>query len=118
MAGDNHGDKTQEEPKAQENLGQQQTAQDQPQVSGADWEKVVAECDEKIAALEAQVTEAAKNAKAAEALRGKIAELKAQSEFDRIDFRLQLAGVRNVKAARAILAGHSSDIDALKAAEP
>lgn len=55
MAGDNHGDKTQEEPQAQEDLGQQQAAQDQPQVSGTDWEKAVAERDEKIAALEAQV---------------------------------------------------------------
>ena len=49
MAGDNHGDKTQEEPQAQEDLGQQQAAQDQPQVSGTDWEKAVAERDEKIA---------------------------------------------------------------------
>lgn len=36
MPGDNHGDKTQEEPQAQEDLGQQQAAQDQPQVSGKD----------------------------------------------------------------------------------
>lgn len=36
MAGDDHGDKTREEPKAQEDLGRQQAAQDQPQVSGAD----------------------------------------------------------------------------------
>ena len=109
MAGDNHGDKTQEEPQAQEDLGQQQAAQDKPQVSGADWGKAVAERDEKIAALEAQVAEAAKNAEAAERLRGEIAELKAQGESDRIDFRLQLAGVRNVKAARAILADHGGD---------
>ena len=46
------------------------------------------------------------------------AELKAQGESDRIDFRLQLAGVRNVKAARAILADHGDDIDKLKEAEP
>lgn len=118
MAGDNHGDKTQEEPQAQEDLGQQQTAQDKPQVSGADWGKAVAERDEKIAALEAQVAEAAKNAEAAERLRGEIAELKAQGESDRIDFRLQLAGVRNVKAARAILADHGGDVDVLKEAEP
>lgn len=70
MAGDNHGDKTQEEPQAQEDLGQQQAAQDKPQVSGKDWGKAVAERDEKIAALEAQVAEAAKNAEAAERLRG------------------------------------------------
>ena len=118
MAGDNHGDKTQEEPQAQEDLGQQQAAQDQPQVSGADWEKAVAERDEGIAAFEAQVAEAANNAEIAEQLRGEIAELKAQGESDRIDFKLQLAGVRNVKAARAILADHGDDIDKLKEAEP
>ena len=118
MAGDNHGDKTKEEPQAQEDLGQQQAAQKQPQVSGADWEKAVAERDEKITALEAQVAEAAKNAETAEQLRGEIAELRAQGESDRIDFRLQLAGVRNVKAARAVLADHGGDVDALKEAEP
>ena len=42
----------------------------------------------------------------------------AQGESDRIDFKLQLAGVRNVKAARAVLADHGGDIDALKEAEP
>ena len=65
MAGDAHGDKTQEEPQAQEGLGQRET-QGQPQVSGADWEKAVAERDEKIAALEARVAKAAKNAETAE----------------------------------------------------
>lgn len=118
MAGDNHADKTQEEPQAQEDLGQQQAAQGQPQVSGVDWEKAVAERDEKIAALEAQVAEAAKNAETAEQLRGEVTELKAQDESDRIDFKLPLAGVRNVKAARAVLGDHGGDVDALKEAEP
>ena len=110
MADDAHGDKTQEEPQAQEDLGQQQATQDQPQVSGTDWEKAVAERDEK--------TEAAKNAETAEQLRGEIAELKAQGESDRINFKLQLAGVRNVKAARAMLGDYDGEVDALKAAEP
>ena len=118
MTGDAHGAETQEEPQAQEDLGQQQTAQEQPQVSGTDWEKAVAERDEKIAALEAQVAEAARNAETAEQLRGEIAELKAQGESDRIDFKLQLAGVRNVKAARAMLGDYDGDVDALKTAEP
>lgn len=118
MAGDAHGDKTQEEPKAAQDDGQQQAAQDQSQVSGTDWEKAVAERDEKIATLEAQVAEAAKNAETAEQLRSEIAELKAQGESDRIDFKLQLAGVRNVKAARAVLGDHAGDVDALKEAEP
>ena len=118
MAGDAHGAETQEEPKAQEDLGREQAQEEQPQVSGVDWEKAIAERDEKIAALEQQVADAAKNAEAAEALRGEIAELKAQGESDRIDFKLQLAGVRNIKAARAVLDDHGGDIDALKEAEP
>lgn len=118
VAGDAHGDKTQEEPQAAQDNEHEQTQKNQPQVSGTGWEQAVAERDEKIAALEAQVAEAAKNAEAAERLRGEIAELKAQGESDRIDFRLQLAGVRNVKAARAILADHGGDVDALKEAEP
>lgn len=118
MAGDNHGDETQEEPQAQEDLGQQQAAQDRPQMSGTDWEKAVAERDERIAALEAQVAEAAKNAETSERLRSEIAELKAQGESDRIDFKLQLAGVRNVKVAHAVLDGHGGNVDALKEAEP
>ena len=42
-------------------------------------------------------------------LRGEIDEVKAQGESDRIDFKLQLAGVRNVKAARALLADHDKN---------
>lgn len=88
MASDAHGDKAQGEPQAQEDLRQQQTAQGQSQASGKDWEKAVTERDEKIAALEAQVAEATKNAGTAEKLRGEIAELRAQGESDRIDFKL------------------------------
>ncbi len=64
------------------------------------------------------MAEAAKNAETAERLRGEIAELKAQGESDRIDFKLRLAGVRNVKAARALLSDHDNDVDRLKEAEP
>ena len=85
---------------------------------GNDYEKQIADRDAKIASLEAQIAEAAKTSEAAESLRTQIAELKAQGESDRIDFKLQLAGCRNVKAARAILADHDNDVDKLKAAEP
>lgn len=118
MAGDAHGDETQEEPQTTQDDGRQQAAQEQPQVSGVDFEKAIAERDGRIAELEAQVAEAAKSAETAEQLRGEIAELKAQGESDRIDFKLQLAGVRNVKAARAMLGDYDGDVDALKAAEP
>lgn len=71
MADDNHGDKTQEKPQTAQDDRREQAKEEQPQVSGTDWEKAVAERDEKIAALEAQVAEAAKNAETAEQLRGK-----------------------------------------------
>jgi len=104
----------------QQGQEQQETQQGQSQVGGdaSDYEKQIAERDEKIASLEAQVAEAAKNAETAEQLRGEIAELKAQGESDRIDFKLQLAGIRNVKAARALLSDHDNDVDKLKEAEP
>ena len=86
--------------------------------TGTDWEKQIADRDARIAELEGQVAEAAKNAETAESLRGENAELKAQGESDRIDFKLQLAGVRNVKAARALLGDHDNDVDKLKEAEP
>ena len=102
----------------QQGQEQQEAQQGQSQVEAPDYEKQIAERDEKIASLEAQVAEAAKNAETAEQLRGEIAELKAQGESDRIDFKLQLAGVRNVKAARALLGDHDNDVDKLKEAEP
>lgn len=95
----------------QQGQGRQETQQQgQSQVETPDYEKQIAERDKKIASLEAQVAEAAKNAEAAE--------LKAQGESDRIDFKLQLAGVRNVKSARALLSDHGNDADKLKEAEP
>lgn len=84
----------------------------------ADYERAIGERDARIAELEAQVAEAARSAETAEELRAQIAELRAQGESDRVDFQLRLAGVRNVKAARAVLADHDGDVEALKAAEP
>jgi uncharacterized coiled-coil protein SlyX len=81
----------------------------------ADYEKAIGERDARIAELEAQ---AVKSAETAEELRQQIAELKAQGESDRVDFQLRLAGVRNVKAARAVLDDYEGDVEALRAAEP
>ncbi|TGY74746.1 hypothetical protein E5332_01955 [Enterorhabdus sp. NM05_H27] len=102
---------SQEATQGAENAAQQQgqEQQGQSQVEAPDYEKQIAERDEKIASLEAQVAEAAKSAETAE--------LKAQGESDRIDFKLQLADVRNVKAARALLGDRGNDVDKLKEAE-
>ena len=44
--------------------------------------------------------------------------LKASAADERVEFQLRLAGVRNVKAAKALLDDHDGDVAALKAAEP
>lgn len=70
------------------------------------------------AGLESEIAEAAKTAESAEKLRKEMDELRRQGEEQRVGFELQMAGARNVKAARALLADHDNDIEKLKKAEP
>ena len=83
-----------------------------------DYEAALAERDERIAALEGEIAEAAKTAEGAEKLRAEMDELRRRGDEERVGFELQLAGARNVKAARALLGDYDNDIEKLKAAEP
>ncbi|WP_072415118.1 hypothetical protein [Collinsella phocaeensis] len=83
-----------------------------------DYEAALAERDARIAELEGEIAEAAKTAEGAEKLRAEMDELRRKGDEERVGFELQLAGARNVKAARALLADHDGDIEKLKAAEP
>lgn len=83
-----------------------------------DYEAALAERDARIAELEGEIAEAAKTAEGAEKLRAEMDELRRKGDEERVGFELQLAGARNVKAARALLADHDNDIEKLKAAEP
>ena len=84
----------------------------------ADYEAALAERDARIAELEGEIAEAAKTAEGAEALRKEMDELRRKGDEERVGFELQLAGARNVKAARALLPDYENDIEKLKAAEP
>lgn len=84
----------------------------------ADYEAALRKCDEQIAALEKEIAEAARTAESTEKLRTETDELRRRGEEERVGFELQLAGARNVKAARALLPDHDNDIEKLKAAEP
>ena len=86
--------------------------------AASDYAKAIAERDTKIAELTSQVNAAATSAEAAERLSKEIAEVRAQAENDRVEYQLTLAGAKNVKAARALLADHGGDVEKLKAAEP
>lgn len=116
MASNTHG--IEETEVAQATQGGDQQTQEDVQIDEMDWQFVIKERDGRIAELEAQVAEAAKSAETADVLRNEIAELKAQGESYRIDFELRLAGVRNVKAANAVLSDHGGDVADLKEAEP
>lgn len=83
-----------------------------------DYEAALAERDARIAELEGEIAEAARTAEGAEALRKEMDELRRRGDEERIGFELQLAGVRNVKTARALLGDYDNDVDKLKAAEP
>lgn len=89
------------------------SAGDEADKARADYEAALRERDERIAALEGEIAEAAKTAESAE-----IDELRRQGEEQRVGFELQMAGARNVKAAQALLADHDNGIDKLKEAEP
>lgn len=83
-----------------------------------DYEAALKERDARIAELEGEIAEAAKTAESAEALRKEMDELRRRGDEERVGFELQLAGARNVKAARALLPDYDNDIDKLKAVEP
>lgn len=83
-----------------------------------DYEAALKERDERIAELEGEIAEAAKTAEGAEKLRAEMDELRRRGDEERAGFELQLAGARNVKAARALLPDHDNDIEKLRAAEP
>ena len=84
----------------------------------ANYEVALKERDAKIKELEGEIAEAAKTAESAERLRAEMDELRRKGDEERVGFGLQLAGARNVKAARALLTDHDNDIEKLKAAEP
>ena len=84
----------------------------------ADYEAALKERDARIAELEGEIAEAAKTAEGAEKLRAEMDELRRRGDEERVGFELQIAGARNVKAARALLPNYENDIDKLKAAEP
>ena len=91
------------------------------QVGALDDEEIraaVAERDEKIAELEAQIAVASKSVEAASKLATDIEAMRKANEDERLGFELRLAGARSVTAAKALLAEHGGDVAKLKAAEP
>lgn len=148
MAGEKSGTETQEQGAPQGGQGEQQEASQQGATAGPagdggagagtggagdgtagngdggshgsvpDYAAQLAERDREIAELKAQAAAAAETQKRAKEMSDKIAALEKRAEEDRVTYQLTLAGARNVKAARALLADHDGDVAKLKDAEP
>ena len=136
MGGENDGAAAQAQVEGQQAEANDQAAQAQATAAQADrggsggeggdalararagYEAALRERDERIAALEGEIAEAAKTAESAEKLRAEMDELRRKGDEERVGFELQIAGARNVKAARALLSDYDNDVDKLKAAEP
>ena len=101
---------------------QQRERQDGPaaeeKVADNGYKAALADRDKKIAELKRQVAEAAESKAAAKKLTAEIEKVRAEAADERVAYELRLAGVRNVKAAKALLGDHEGDIAKLREAEP
>lgn len=89
-----------------------------PAAGGPDDEGRLAQYERRIAELESQAAEAARSQEAEARLTAEIEALKKGQAEQQVDFSLERAGVRNVKAARALLDDYEGDVAKLKEAQP
>lgn len=81
-------------------------------------DKEMAEKDAKIAELQAKLTEAAESRKGREDLQKEINNLRAEMADERLMHKLEMAGCRDTKAAKARLEDFDGDVAKLKEACP
>lgn len=74
--------------------------------------------DDKIAELQAQLDEKAKTEEGRASLKAELDKLKAEMADERTSHKLELAGCRNAKAAKALLEDYDGDVAKLKEACP
>lgn len=86
----------------------------QPGINREKYQRDIAAKDKEIADLKAQVAEAAKTEEGRKALEEKIAKLEADQKDERVTHKLELAGCRNTKAAKALLDDYDGDVAKLK----
>lgn len=88
-----------------------------PGINREKYNRDMAAKDEEIAALKAQIAEAAKTEEGRKALEEKIAQLESSHKDERVTYDLKLAGIRDekaVKAAKAMLPDYGGDVAKLK----
>ncbi len=89
-----------------------------PGINREKYHRDMAAKDKEIAELRAQVAEATKTEEGCKALEERIAKLEADQMDERVTHKLEMAGCRNAKAAKALLDDYDGDVDKLKEACP
>lgn len=90
----------------------------QPGINKERHEKEMAAKDAEIAKLQEQLAEAAKTEEGRKELQKQIDEMKASQADERVTHKLEMAGCKNTKAAKALLDDYDGDISKLKEACP
>lgn len=90
----------------------------QPGINKERHEKEMAAKDAEIAKLQEQLAEAAKTEEGRKELQKQIDEMKASQADERVTHKLEMAGCKNTKAAKALLEDYDNDVPKLKEACP
>ena len=90
----------------------------QPGINREKYQRDIAAKDKEIADLKAQIAEAAKTEEGRKALEEKIAKLEADQKDERVTHKLELAGCRNTKAAKALLDDYDGDVAKCRRSRP
>lgn len=90
----------------------------QPGINREKYQRDIEKKDQLIEELKKELDEKAKTEEGREKLNKRIDDLEAQLAEEKINHKLELAGCRNVKAGKALLADYDGDVKKLKEAEP
>ncbi len=86
----------------------------QPGINREKYARDMKARDDKIAELQAQLDEKAKTEEGRASLKKELDDLKAEMAGERVAHKLEMAGCRNAKAAKALLDDYDGDVDKLK----
>lgn len=108
-------DKAKAEPQPEEgDGGEVADKHGQPGVNREKYARDMKAKDDKIAELQAQLDEKSKTEEGRASLKKELDDLKAEMAGERVAHKLEMAGCRNVKAAKALLDDYDGDVDKLK----
>lgn len=108
-------DKAKAEPQPEEgDGGEVEDRHGRPGINREKYARDMKARDDKIAELQAQLDEKAKTEEGRASLKKELDDLKAEMAGERVAHKLEMAGCRNVKAAKALLDDYDGDVDKLK----